>query len=814
MFNSVRLSKNTLSAFILIAVCFIGSALVQGGKGHKGHPITLDPVSVKISLALNEVVQQKISFSSKQMLHDIKPWVVPEIGSFITVEPGVFDVIEVGEVYEFTISFSVPVDAAPSCFDGTIHFRDGNRTLAKPLPVSIEVRDEFIPESNWPYRRYDLEGTACNPNGTTFYAGDYLLSKFSIPGADYYVLTGDVDGDGEIEIITTSGSSLNIYSGDGSLENSIELPRPCQLSMLEDADGDGVLDIGLGGRGDGFTGYIYRADGTLLKSLAGEHGGWYGDHSMTLLTISDGKVLVGYNAGYSRTPRGVASFDYLTGVEEWYYQIGPANGLYSLADMDGDGALDITMNSATVHNGASGNGTTDGDLYLVVVDEYGSKKISLKYPAPSNGNVRHVFQDMDGNGSMEILAFEGHDPRYYPGQSQIHIYDDQGYITHTFNGPNNSVWDYAIGDLDNDGVNEVVASARNAQTLYILDNQLQLAGEANVVGNVKLICDLTGDGYKEIVLLDNDGWLTILDLSLSAIAEVKCGSKSGNVIVSDIDGDGIVEVLVQTDQLYVYSFGEEPRFAPVWVEDPIMGGDALVDTLYSGTLAGKAADPNGDPVSYSRDPSGPAWLTVAADGTLSGTPTTAGTHWFDVIASDIDGATHATLGIVVKEPAPTYVRVADSLSDFSSVQGENGWYYGYSAGSGFISLVFSGSKWTISSKYWTQIHATGSHPNSTTTSFGRLPVDHSTIRRWVCPETGDYQIRGSLWDIHVEMAYGDGVEITVAGQHFNVPEGGSVPVLIDTTLNTGDFVDIIVSPKGNDFADDTGTAIEIYKRVD
>ncbi|MBI9092877.1 MAG: VCBS repeat-containing protein [Desulfobacterium sp.] len=409
-------------------------------------------------------------------------------------------------------------------------------------------------KGSWPYRNYNLAGTACDPNGSTVNAGLSLSPQFTIPDTDHFVLTGDVDGDKESEIITISGSSLNIYSGNGALEKSITLPRPCQLSMLEDADGDGVLDIGLGGSGHGFTGYIYKADGTLLKTLAGQHGGSYGDHSMTLLTMSGGKVLVGYNAGYSRTPRGVASFDYATGTEDWYYQIGPANGLYSIADIDNNGVLDITMNSATVHNGASGNGTTDGDLYLIVVDELGTQKISLKYPSPSNGDARHVFQDMDNNGDMDIVAFEGHDPRYYHGQSQIHLYDNNGFITHTFNGPLDSSWQYAIGDLENNGTKEIIVSASHAQKAYVLNNQLQKLNEVNTSGHVKLICDVTGNGNKEIVMLSPDGWLKVFDKSLNLIDQVKCGSKNGSVISSDVDGDGIVDLLVQTDQLYVYSF--------------------------------------------------------------------------------------------------------------------------------------------------------------------------------------------------------------------------------------------------------------------
>lgn len=525
-----------------------------GAKGIKGYPIASDPAKLDVMLVDNLRTNYTVTFTSKKPLQNITLWVVPALRPYISVEPGTFPAINTNGTYQFTVSAAAPAGTSPDQLGGTIHFRQGKKTVAKPLPVKLKISRTSDGDSAWPYRRYDLPGTACNNKGSRVITGSSLSQHFTIPGTDYWVLTGDVDGDGNTEIVTTSGSALKIYSGNGSLEKTIYLPRPGELCILEDADGDGILDIGLGGNGIGFAGYLYKADGSLLRSFAGQHGGNYSDINMALLTISKGKVLVGYNAGYAMTPRGVASFNYTTGAEEWYYQIGPANGIYSVADLDTNGVLDIVMNSATVHNGASGNGTTDSDLYLIVVDEAGANKLSLMYPSPSHGNAMHVFQDMDKNGSMDIVAFEGHDEYYYPGQSQIHIYDQQGSTTYTFDGPQNISWQYATGDLDNDGTFEVIATAVEAQTTYVLNNSLQEIRKTTIGGAVNLICDLTGDGNKEIVLLTTDGWLRILDASLNLIAEVKCGNQNGNVIASDVDGDGIVEILVQTDQLYVYSF--------------------------------------------------------------------------------------------------------------------------------------------------------------------------------------------------------------------------------------------------------------------
>ena len=60
---------------------------------------------------------------------------------------------------------------------------------------------------------------------------------------------------------------------------------------------------------------------------------------------------------------------------------------------------------------------------------------------------------------------------------------------------------------------------------------------------------------------------------------------------------------------------------PVFVANPVTKHYAIAGSAYSGqTLAGAALDPNGgDTISFSRT-AGPAWLTVAANGGLGGTP--------------------------------------------------------------------------------------------------------------------------------------------------------------------------------------------------
>ncbi len=89
---------------------------------------------------------------------------------------------------------------------------------------------------------------------------------------------------------------------------------------------------------------------------------------------------------------------------------------------------------------------------------------------------------------------------------------------------------------------------------------------------------------------------------------------------------------------------------PVFVANPFSAADATERTAYSATIASSATDADEDPLIYTKI-SGPAWLNVAADGTLSGTPAfgEAGLGSWLIRVEDPDGfSATATLEIRVK----------------------------------------------------------------------------------------------------------------------------------------------------------------------
>ncbi|RYD31567.1 MAG: hypothetical protein EOP87_14480, partial [Verrucomicrobiaceae bacterium] len=106
------------------------------------------------------------------------------------------------------------------------------------------------------------------------------------------------------------------------------------------------------------------------------------------------------------------------------------------------------------------------------------------------------------------------------------------------------------------------------------------------------------------------------------------------------------------------SANQGPVFSPTLINMP----DANGLETYSGNLNTYATDPDGNPLTFTKL-NGPAWLTVAANGTLSGVPGPGdnGTNTFIVRATDPSGASSdATL--VIQSYAPPAVPVTSSTT--------------------------------------------------------------------------------------------------------------------------------------------------------
>jgi hypothetical protein len=122
---------------------------------------------------------------------------------------------------------------------------------------------------------------------------------------------------------------------------------------------------------------------------------------------------------------------------------------------------------------------------------------------------------------------------------------------------------------------------------------------------------------------------------------------NAGAVITDVAGNELDTTAAITDDTTISVV--VVNYAPVWTVDPINEIDADEEVAYSATLADDASDANGDPLTFVKV-SGPAWLIVASDGALSGTPSNSdvGANAFTVSVTDSNSAAvEAVLNITV-----------------------------------------------------------------------------------------------------------------------------------------------------------------------
>ncbi len=423
----------------------------------------------------------------------------------------------------------------------------------------------------WTHINNDIAGSSFYEEGSTIQSSqiieDWTFSSFNYDFRN--VLSGNVQGDSKLEIIIVQNQVLYILDSEGntilSKDISIADQKYAYATMLEDVDGDELLDIGVAYKlfpnyGQGKA-RIYNGIGDVLKEFTKQVNS---DMMLEPITIIDNDIIMMENAGYGRDPRGFSRWNLSTTNEIWQYDVGPAAHGYSIADINNDGLFELAYSNATVHNGASGNGTTDGDNYTIIINENGNELLTQKYSeGDANGNLSDMFVKFEENSSFKIISFKKHGETYYHGTSRLHIRDTDGTVEHTFTGLQNATWIYGWADIDNDNIQEIITTNKNnsSNILYIFDEQLNVQQSLNMPGNdyyFRAIADVNGDGSDEVIVSSSsDQKVVAYNSSLNEVWSWT-GQSLGDIqklIVSDNNQNGKLDVCVLTENKIVMLTG-------------------------------------------------------------------------------------------------------------------------------------------------------------------------------------------------------------------------------------------------------------------
>jgi len=312
-----------------------------------------------------------------------------------------------------------------------------------------------------------------NNGDGTFQAG----GTFPSGGADtLWAATGDLNGDGNADVVLTNQCASNsncsqgsvsvlLGNGDGTFQTPVTYPTSNDgVSVaLADVNGDGKLDI----------------------VLAAECG----DNTCTSGAVN---VLLGNGDGTFQS-----ALSYSTG------------GIWSLgiavADINGDGKADIIV----VNECLSNNNCSNGVVSVLLGNGDGTFQPAVTYNSGGNAAVSVQLADMNGDGNLDVVVDNVCSTDCSTGAISVLLGNGDGTFQPAITAsiPQSETWQsIVVGDFNGDHKLDVAAGGSDALLLGNGDGTFQPSIPLGASGIDTVMADFNGDGRPDLAL----GGVTVL----------------------------------------------------------------------------------------------------------------------------------------------------------------------------------------------------------------------------------------------------------------------------------------------------------------
>lgn len=377
------------------------------------------------------------------------------------------------------------------------------------------------------------------------------VTEFPLLGMASRSVAGDFNGDGNPDIaFPDSYSTIATYWGDGGLgfrPGTTDVRTPISSLLAADLDQDGLDDL-IGS----------QHNPSRAKILRGRTG--YGFDVQPSFGL-EGPVSFSTAAHLDRNQ----SLDL---VVSWYDQPGPAVLLGSghgwlapreiagvgaetvlVADLDGDRALDVILSGGSHHVITIAHGLGDGTF-----SEPFELASGLDRPR------RSELADFDGDGRADLLVVPEK-----KNKVAIHFARAPGEFVPSLLVDVPDFEDATSGDLDNDGISDLVAVGGSVNANASLGNGDGTFGDWTQMSigiwpmNVEL-ADLDGDGdldllattrlYGQLWVLFGNGDGTFEE-GYEVDIDIPGATSGGELVTADLNVDGLLDVAVAAENIQI-----------------------------------------------------------------------------------------------------------------------------------------------------------------------------------------------------------------------------------------------------------------------
>ncbi|MDR7522304.1 MAG: PQQ-binding-like beta-propeller repeat protein [Armatimonadota bacterium] len=353
---------------------------------------------------------------------------------------------------------------------------------------------------------------------------------------------GDLEGDGQVELIYGEGVRLVALERPWTRRrwdfsvmniNGLILMTPAVV----DVDGDRRAEVFFAPYQSGGASTFFRLNGRGQVVWSFQARAYASYASPAVVDLGGGQFTV----VFADTQGTVYALDAATGRARWSYVMGGSADMNAAAvvDLDRDGRREIII-------GNHGNGA------IHAIDGEGRQR----WVYNTGGSIYGVtVDDADGDGVLEIYAADW--------AGAVHALTPQGRLRWTYRtpGPVTSYNGLAVADLDRDGTKEIVFGVQNGWVVALSPAgralwQFQRRG--HISGSV-IVGDFDRDGQLEVVAGSHNGFAYLIGPRGQPKWEHQLGGRLAymGITAEDLDGDGLVEVLINNDE-FLFGLSRPP----------------------------------------------------------------------------------------------------------------------------------------------------------------------------------------------------------------------------------------------------------------